>query len=180
MQVKESVTEASSSAAHVVDSVIHTSMTIGRLMRQRLAGDQLEPAAYWVLKHLVPGSMRITALASSTQLDTSTVSRHVTQLEHSGLIERSQDPADGRAQRVALTDEGRTQLAASTARRRQVLTTSLDDWDLTDLADLDRLLGRLVASIESGDPLTRLDPTRTPPHAPEPEPEPEPADREHP
>ena len=137
------------SAPQVVDSVLHTAMTIGRLMRQRLAGDQLEPATYWVLKHLAPGSIRITALASSTQLDISTVSRHVRQLEQSGLVERSRDPDDRRAQRVALTEEGRAQLAASTGRRREVLTDSLEGWDAADLADLERLLGRLVASIES-------------------------------
>jgi DNA-binding MarR family transcriptional regulator len=133
----------------VVDSVLHTAMAIGRLMRQRLPGDQLEPATYWVLKNLASGSMRITALAASTQLDTSTVSRHVTQLEQAGLVERGQDPDDGRAQRVELTDEGRTQLAASTARRREVLTTSLDGWDTADLAELDRLLSRLVTGVES-------------------------------
>lgn len=141
--------EASASATQVVDSLLSTTMTIGRLMRQRLVGDQLEPATYWVLKNLVPGSMRITALASSTQLDTSTVSRHVTQLEQSGLVERSQDPDDRRAQRVGLTEEGRTQLGASTARRREVLTQSLEDWDTADLADLERLLGRFVSSVES-------------------------------
>jgi DNA-binding MarR family transcriptional regulator len=141
--------EASTSATQVVDSVLHTTMSIGRLMRQRLQGDQLEPATYWVLKHLVPGSMRITALASSTQLDTSTVSRHITQLEQAGLVDRSQDPDDGRAQRVGLTEEGRTQLEASTSRRRELLTESLDGWDTADLADLERLLGRLVASVES-------------------------------
>jgi DNA-binding MarR family transcriptional regulator len=141
--------EAPASATQVVDSVLSTTMTIGRLMRQRLAGDQLEPATYWVLKNLVAGSMRITALASSTQLDTSTVSRHVTQLEQSGLVERSQDPDDRRAQRVGLTEEGRLQLATSTARRREVLTQSLDGWDTADLADLERLLGRFVASVES-------------------------------
>ena len=124
-------------------------MAIGRLMRQRLAGDQLEPATYWVLKNLAPGSVRITALAASTQLDTSTVSRHVTQLEQAGLVERSQDPDDRRAQRVGLTEEGRTQLAASTARRRELLTHSLDGWDTADLADLERLLDRFVTSIES-------------------------------
>jgi DNA-binding MarR family transcriptional regulator len=141
--------EAQASTTQVVDSVLHTAMTIGRMMRQRLAGDQLEPATYWVLKNLAPGAVRITALAASTQLDTSTVSRHVSQLEQAGLVERSQDPDDGRAQRVGLTDEGRTQLAASTARRREVLTDSLDDWDDAELAELERLLGRLVASIES-------------------------------
>lgn len=149
--VTEGGTPAPASVAQVVDSVLSTTMTIGRLMRQRLAGDQLEPATYWVLKNLLPGSVRITALAASTQLDTSTVSRHVTQLEQAGLVERSQDPGDRRAQRVGLTEEGRAQLDASTARRREVLTRSLDDWDTADLADLERLLDRFVRSIESRD-----------------------------
>ena len=141
--------DLTTSPTQVVDSLLSTVMSIGRLMRQRRAGDQLEPATYWVLKNLAAGSSRITALAASTQLDTSTVSRHVTQLEQIGLVERSQDPDDGRAQRVELTEEGRAQLADSTARRREVLTQSLDGWDATDLADLERLLGRFVSSVES-------------------------------
>ena len=141
--------EAEASPTQVVDSVLHAAMTIGRLMRQRVAGDQLEPSTYWVLKHLTPGSMRITALAATTQLDTSTVSRHVTQLEQAGLVERSQDPDDRRAQRVGLTVEGAEQLEASTTRRREVLTSSLEGWDTADLADLERLLRRLVVGIES-------------------------------
>ena len=143
--------QAPATATQVVDSVLSTTMAIGRLMRQRLAGDQLEPATYWVLKNLLPGSVRITALAASTQLDTSTVSRHVTQLEQAGLVERSQDPDDRRAQRVELTEKGRSQLAASTARRRELLTRSLDGWDPADLADLERLLDRFATSIESRD-----------------------------
>lgn len=133
----------------VVDSVLHTAMSIGRLMRQRASGDQLEPATYWVLKNLSSGSMRITELASTAQLDTSTVSRHVSQLERVGLVERGQDPDDGRAQRVGLTEAGRTQLEASIARRREALATSLAEWDPVDLTELDRLLGRLVAGIEA-------------------------------
>lgn len=147
--VDERWTRAPATATQVVDSVLSTTMAIGRLMRQRLVGDQLEPATYWVLKNLAPGSVRITALAASTQLDTSTVSRHVTQLEQAGLVERSQDPDDRRAQHVGLTEEGRTQLAASTARRRELLTQSLDGWDTADLADLERLLDRFVTSLES-------------------------------
>jgi DNA-binding MarR family transcriptional regulator len=159
MQETRTVEGRSSPTTHVVDSVLHTAMSIGRLMRQRVVGDQLEPAAYWVLKHLDRGSMRITELAGSTQLDTSTASRHVTQLERTGLVERSQDPDDGRAQRVGLTDEGRQQLHASIARRRQALEESFADWDPADMADLDRLLSRLVTDIE-----TRAQGERTPAH----------------
>lgn len=135
--------------SHVVDSVLHTTMGIGRLMRQRVVGDQLEPAAYWVLKHLDRGSLRITELASSVQLDTSTASRHVSQLERVGLVERSQDPDDRRAQRIDLTPEGRAQLHASLTRRRDALTSAFAAWDPADMADLDRLLSRLAADIEA-------------------------------
>lgn len=148
MQGNATVESGSSPTSHVVDSVLHTAMSIGRLMRQRIVGDQLEPAAYWVLKHLDRGSMRITELAASIQLDTSTASRHVTQLERTGLVERSQDPDDGRAQRVGLTDEGREQLYASLARRREALADSFAEWEPADMADLDRLLSRLVTDIE--------------------------------
>ena len=137
------------STTHVVDSVLHTAMSIGRLMRQRVVGDVVEPATYWVLKNLAPGSMRVTELATSIQLDTSTVSRHVSQLERVGLVERSQDPDDGRAQRVGLTEAGRQQLEASLARRRTALAASFEGWDPSDVAELDRLLGRLVADIEA-------------------------------
>ena len=149
MQENTTTSAGTLPTSHVVDSVLHTTMSIGRLMRQRIVGDQLEPAAYWVLKHLDRGSMRITELAGSTQLDTSTASRHVTQLERTGLVERSQDPDDGRAQRVVLTDAGREQLYASLARRREALADSFSEWDEADMADLDRLLSRLVTDIEN-------------------------------
>lgn len=149
MQSSPTATDGTTSTSTVVDSVLHTATSIGRLMRQRIAGDQLEPATYWVLKNLAPGSSRITDLAASTQLDTSTVSRHVTQLERSGLVERSQDPADGRAQRIGLTEQGREQLTDSIRRRREALESSLEAWEPADLAELDRLLGRLVADLET-------------------------------
>ena len=50
--------------------------------------------------------MRVTDLAGCANLDTSTVSRHVAQLQRTGLIERTPDPDDRRAQRVELTAAG--------------------------------------------------------------------------
>ena len=133
----------------VVDSVLHAVLSIGRLMRQRSAGDQHEPATFWLMKNLAEDSMRVTDLASSTHLDTSTVSRHVSQLERAGLVERAPDPQDGRAQRVGLSAEGRSQLQAALDRRREALIRSFDGWDAADVHDLDRLLGRFVHSIEN-------------------------------
>ena len=133
----------------VVDSVLNAVLSIGRLMRQRNAADPHEPATFWLLKNLAQDSMRVTELASSTRLDTSTISRHVSQLERAGLVERTPDPLDGRAQRVGLSPEGRRQLQAALDRRREALTRSFDGWDAADVHDLDRLLGRFVRSIEN-------------------------------
>ncbi len=129
---------------------MHAMMRFGRVMRHRIPGDTLEQGTFWLLKSLATdGAMRVTDLAGCTNLDTSTVSRHVTQLERAGLIERTPDPDDRRAQLVTLSAEGRTHLEAGFRRRRELLTRSLEGWEPTDVAQLDRLLARFVGDIES-------------------------------
>jgi DNA-binding MarR family transcriptional regulator len=131
------------------ESVLHALMSIGRLMRQRLAGDSMEPGTFFLLKGLASqDAMRVTELAAMANLDASTVSRHVQQLHRSGLIERSPDPDDGRAQRVALSPQGRALLHDGLGRRRALLGRSLEGWDPSDVETLDRLLARLVDSVE--------------------------------
>ena len=75
-------------------------MTVGRLMRSRVDGDDLDPGSLWLLKTLACAPLRVTELAASANLDASTVSRHVAHLDRSGLVERTPDPADGRAHRL--------------------------------------------------------------------------------
>lgn len=133
-----------------VESVMHAMMRFGQVMRHRVPGDTLEQGTFWLLKSLATqGSMRITDLAGCTNLDTSTVSRHVSQLERSGLVERTPDPADRRAQLVELSPAGRAHLEAGFRRRRELLTSSLERWEVDDLARLDHLLGRFVKDIEN-------------------------------
>ncbi|HEY5845529.1 MAG TPA: MarR family transcriptional regulator [Microlunatus sp.] len=124
-------------------------MSIGRLMRQRTVGDNLDPGTFWLLKTLsAQGSMRVTDLAAYASLDTSTVSRHVAHLDRSGLIDRTPDPDDGRAQRVQLSELGLSQLRESMNQRRALLLQSLRGWDAADIEDLDRLLARFVGNID--------------------------------
>jgi DNA-binding MarR family transcriptional regulator len=133
-----------------VDSLMHALMSIGRLMRHRAANEDLDPGTFWLLKTLAAqGAMRVTDLATCASLDTSTVSRHVTQLHRSGLIERTPDPDDGRAQRVELSQEGLKKLHDSMDRRRTLLQHSFAGWDATDVEQLDRLLARFVGSMDN-------------------------------
>jgi DNA-binding MarR family transcriptional regulator len=133
-----------------VESVMHALMSIGRLIRQRSQGETLDTGTFYMLKTIhAHGSMRVTELAALANLDTSTVSRHVAHLHRVGLIERTPDPDDRRAQRVRLSDEGAAQLATAFNGRRALLERSLDGWTPEDLEQLDRLLTRFVGDVDT-------------------------------
>jgi DNA-binding MarR family transcriptional regulator len=123
---------------------------IGRLMRQRLQGETLDTGSFSLLKALAAsGPLRVTDLAVWANLDASTVSRHVAQLHTAGLIERTPDPVDGRAQRVKLSDAGAARIDAALRSRRALIEKCLESWDPDDLAELDRLLTRFAADVEA-------------------------------
>lgn len=141
--------EAAESPA-VVDSVLHALLAVGRLMRQRVDGDDLDPSTFWLLKTVgADGPMRVTELAGCSNLDTSTVSRHVAQLDRSGLVERTPDPGDRRAHRIELSVKGRDALNNAYHRRRSLLSRGIGTWDAADVAQLDHLLGRFVDDVEN-------------------------------
>jgi DNA-binding MarR family transcriptional regulator len=138
-------------AQPAADAMLTALMTVGRVMRQRREDDTVDPGTFWLLKTISHrGPLRITELASSTHLDTSTVSRHVAQLERNGLVERTPDPADGRAQLVGISPDGQEQLDEAFQRRRRVLENTLADWESDDVAEFERLLGKFVQGIDSG------------------------------
>ena len=132
-----------------VESVMHALMSVGRLMR-RSPGETLDAGTFWMLKTIAThGSMRVTDLAQCANLDTSTVSRHVAQLNRTGLIERTPDPDDRRAQRVELSQAGQTQLDAAVRSRIVLLERGLGGWEPEELDDLGRLLTRLVGDLDT-------------------------------
>ena len=132
------------------DTVMHALVSVARLVRQRSLDDTLDPGTFWLLKIVRgDGSLRVTDLAAQAGLDTSTVSRHVAQLQRAGWLERSPDPDDRRAQRVSLTLAGHERLDEAIDRRRAMIARSLAGWEETDVAELDRLLHKLVAAIET-------------------------------
>lgn len=129
--------------------VLHNLMTIGRLLRQRFANDTLDPSTFFLLRHLLSsGPVRLTDLACAASLDASTVSRHAAQMQRNGLIQRSPDPDDGRAHRVAVSEAGRAEYEHALRQRRDLFMRSLEGWDDKDVAQLAHLLSRLVGNIE--------------------------------
>lgn len=138
------------SAPPQVDAVLSALMSIGRLMRQPVPGDTLDVGTIGLLKHLEvhDDGLRLTGLAACAGLDVSTVSRHVAQLHRQGLVDRTPDPDDGRAQRVSLSPHGRERLGDALERRRSRLARSLTGWSADDLDHLTRLLGRVVGGLE--------------------------------
>lgn len=86
---------------------------------------------------------RIGGIAESLQVESPHVTRHVAALEQRGLVERVRDPDDGRAWRIALTEEGTK--AADNCRRvtHEWVTGALAGWSEADKADLSRLMSKL-------------------------------------
>ena len=130
------------------EAVLMATIRIGRRMRQRLPGEELEFSLIALMKALAHrGALRLTDLAGVLDLDASTVSRHVRTLEERGLVTRTTDPDDGRATRLALTDEGRERLEAGASRRRALIAELLEDWSPDDRETLRRLLTRLADDV---------------------------------
>jgi DNA-binding MarR family transcriptional regulator len=121
---------------------------LGRRMRSRLPGEDLDFPAILLLKALLQGPMRLSSLAAHLDVDASTVSRQVRQLEDRGLVERAGDPDDGRASRIALSDEGRVRLERGGRRRRAFVAQLLEEWPAQDREQLRLLLNRLLEDLD--------------------------------
>lgn len=130
------------------EAVMLTLARLGRRIRQRMPGEELDFGTVLLMKALLRGPLRLTDLAAAVELDASTVSRQVRHLEDGGMLERTGDPDDRRASRIALTDEGRTRLEAGAERRRAYVSHLLDDWPPEDREQLRLLLNRLLDELD--------------------------------
>ncbi len=93
--------------------------------------------------------IRVSDLAKGLQWERSRLSHHLTRMEKRGLVERAECPDDGRGALVLLTPGGRAAIeAAAPAHVRLVRELFVDRLDAIDLADLDRVLGTLLAGLD--------------------------------
>jgi DNA-binding MarR family transcriptional regulator len=105
------------------------------------------------LRHL--GPLRVTDLAEVKGADPSTISRQAAQLVKAGLARREADPADGRASRLAVTEEGLAACRELHEARNALIGEALSDWPAERVQTFIDLFHEFNSSVEA---LIRNDP----------------------
>jgi DNA-binding MarR family transcriptional regulator len=90
------------------------------------------------------GTFRPSDLAAQMRLDLSTISRHLRSLEQQGMVQRSADPDDARAQRISITARGSDILKRVMDRRAATIRDAIAHWPADDRDALGLLLRRLA------------------------------------
>jgi DNA-binding MarR family transcriptional regulator len=99
----------------------------------REAGVSLDRALFALLVALgARGKLSVVALADLVGRDHTTVSRQLAKLESLSLIERHENPSDGRSRTAQVTEEGGKMVSAITAARRRLLARALAGWSEAD------------------------------------------------
>ena len=90
------------------EALFRAQATIAQELTAADVWDELSSREYGVLYALstAPDGLRITELRSDVLLTQPGISRLITRLEAAGLVERLDDPDDGRACRIRLTEAG--------------------------------------------------------------------------
>jgi DNA-binding MarR family transcriptional regulator len=93
------------------------------------------------------GSFRPSDLAGQMRLDLSTISRHLRSLEEQGLVHRSADPDDARAQRITITGRGEDVLNRVMDHRAATIRDAIAHWPEGDRGALRQFLRRLAEDL---------------------------------
>jgi DNA-binding MarR family transcriptional regulator len=93
--------------------------------------------------------MRASSMVDHFGIDKGAVSRQLQHLVDLGLVERTPDPADGRATLVAASDDAVHRLADVAAHRRKWLDEQLGDWSAEELENFAETLERYNRALSS-------------------------------
>jgi MarR family transcriptional regulator for hemolysin len=97
------------------------------------------------------------SIATAVGIEGPTLTHHLHRMETAGLVRRTRDPEDRRAQSVALTPEGRDAFAGMLDVVRDFDHRLRADLSDTEVGTLRSLLARLVANV--GEPMPEGSPT---------------------
>lgn len=119
-----------------------------RRLRQEAGGDlspSLGSALASIDRH---GPLTPSELAARERVQRPTVTRLLTRLEESGMVERTADPADGRSSLVTMSATGRELLHEQRTRKDAYLARRLRSLSPEDRAALDRAAAILERLLE--------------------------------
>ena len=122
------------------------------LVRRLDADGELSAAQLSTLKMLLGEGQRVGEIARNLGVRVPSATEQIIKLERAGLARREPDPADSRAVRVILTDEGRAAVDSANKRRNQVMAdilSSLTDQDRKALAEALPVIDKINASLQN-------------------------------
>lgn len=125
-------------------------------IRAERAGVNLSRPSISILSTLrLSGPVRMSELASRTDLEAPLISREVRELTDAGLVRRTSDPTDGRAGIVELTPKGRRTSESYRAATDEIVAETFSRWTAAELRDLAAQLERVAADFASPPQATR-------------------------
>jgi DNA-binding MarR family transcriptional regulator len=105
-------------------------------------------------------TLRMTSLAAQTNATLARLSHVVSRLEKRGLVRREPCAQDRRATNAILTSAGwDTVVAAAPGHVATVRETVIDPLTATDVADLDRIMGRILEVLDPAHVMVEGSPT---------------------
>lgn len=136
--------------------VMEVVQAVGRTQKRGLKRLGYDLTAAAVLERIARhGPIRPTDLAADLDLLPSSVTRHLHVLQRSGLVAVTADPSDGRGSVVAITLDGRDELARLQSISVQAFARLIDGWEAADIRTFTTLLQRFAAGL----PGTQAPPT---------------------
>ena len=134
----------------LIDLVRRVNDPRGNASMRARTGIDLERAATVLLVRIDElGPARLSDVALAAGVEISTASRPVARLVEQGYVERSTDPADGRACLLRVTPTGQDVLRRWRAARHEWLRDVLDDFDADEREQFAELFERFVARVFS-------------------------------
>ena len=135
------------------DALAHSLLSVVVLLKRLPLTGALDRGSLFVLSELaLQGPVRPSTIAASLRLDLSTVSRHIRALEDDGLVERSVDPHDARAQSIRVRPEGLVVLEQAFRGRADHIGRATHTWRPDEREQLAALLTRLAHDLYPDQP----------------------------
>ncbi|UKA66715.1 MarR family transcriptional regulator [Arthrobacter sp. FW306-05-C] len=122
------------------------------LVRRLDADGELSAAQLSTLKMLLGEGQRVGEIARNLGVRVPSATEQIIKLERAGLARREPDPADSRAVRVILTEEGRAAVDSANRRRNHVMAeilSTLTDQDRKALAEALPVIDKINASLQN-------------------------------